>query len=253
MRPSRARSRACSAGSSRSPSPRRSSASTPASRISRRFSAAISPIACSASASWRSSARLLMAVGHFLMAFEALLFFALGCLILGIGAFKPNVSTQVGSLYAPGDTRRLRAYSIYYLGINIGAFLAPLVARHARRRTSAGTTASHRRRRHAGRPRDLPRRTAPPAAATNCATRVAEGPGRAVRRRRAARGRRAHLRVRARVVLLGDLRPAGQHAAAVDRGPYRASDRSRLLERRDPDHLVPGDQPADDLRASRRS
>ena len=71
---------------------------------------------------------VLMAVGHFLMAFEALLFVALAFLILGIGAFKPNVSTQVGSLYAPGDTRRLRAYSIYYFGINIGAFLAPLVA-----------------------------------------------------------------------------------------------------------------------------
>jgi len=71
---------------------------------------------------------LLMAAGHFLMAFEAMLFVALGCLILGIGAFKPNVSTQVGSLYAPGDPRRLRAYSIYYVGINIGAFLAPLIA-----------------------------------------------------------------------------------------------------------------------------
>jgi POT family proton-dependent oligopeptide transporter len=71
---------------------------------------------------------VLMAIGHFLMAFEALLFVALACLILGIGAFKPNVSTQVGSLYAPGDTRRLRAYSIYYFGINIGAFLAPLIA-----------------------------------------------------------------------------------------------------------------------------
>ena len=70
---------------------------------------------------------LLMAAGHFLMMFEALLFIALGCLILGIGAFKPNVSTQVGSLYGPGDPRRLRAYSIYYIGINIGAFLAPLV------------------------------------------------------------------------------------------------------------------------------
>lgn len=70
---------------------------------------------------------LLMAAGHFLMTFEALLFVALGFLIVGIGAFKPNVSTQVGSLYAPGDPRRLRAYSIYYVGINIGAFLAPLV------------------------------------------------------------------------------------------------------------------------------
>jgi POT family proton-dependent oligopeptide transporter len=70
---------------------------------------------------------LLMAAGHFLMALEAMLFVALGLLILGIGAFKPNVSTQVGSLYAPEDARRVRAYSIYYVGINIGAFLAPLV------------------------------------------------------------------------------------------------------------------------------
>jgi POT family proton-dependent oligopeptide transporter len=71
---------------------------------------------------------LLMALGHFLMMSERLLFFALACLILGIGAFKPNVSTQVGSLYAPGDPRRVRAYSIYYFGINVGAFLAPLIA-----------------------------------------------------------------------------------------------------------------------------
>jgi POT family proton-dependent oligopeptide transporter len=70
---------------------------------------------------------LLMAVGHFMMMFEALLFIALSCLILGIGAFKPNVSSQVGSLYARDDPRRVRAYSIYYVGINIGAFLAPLV------------------------------------------------------------------------------------------------------------------------------
>jgi len=70
---------------------------------------------------------LLMAVGHFMMASEALLFPALAFLILGIGAFKPNVSTQVGALYRQGDPRRLRAYSIYYVGINIGAFLAPLV------------------------------------------------------------------------------------------------------------------------------
>ena len=70
---------------------------------------------------------VLMAIGHFMMAFEALFLFALAMLILGIGAFKPNISTQVGALYAPGDHRRDRAYSIFYLGINIGAFLAPLV------------------------------------------------------------------------------------------------------------------------------
>jgi POT family proton-dependent oligopeptide transporter len=69
----------------------------------------------------------LMALGHFMMAFEQLFFFALLSLILGIGAFKPNISTQVGALYPPGDPRRDRAYSIFYIGINIGAFLAPLV------------------------------------------------------------------------------------------------------------------------------
>src|SRR5712691_1440545 len=70
---------------------------------------------------------VLMAIGHFMMAFEALFLFALLALILGIGAFKPNISTQVGALYRPGDRRRDRAYSIFYVGINIGAFLAPLV------------------------------------------------------------------------------------------------------------------------------
>ena len=70
---------------------------------------------------------VLMAAGHFLMAFEALFLFALLLLILGIGAFKPNISTQVGALYPPGDVRRDRAYSIFYVGINIGAFPAPLV------------------------------------------------------------------------------------------------------------------------------
>jgi len=70
---------------------------------------------------------ILMAIGHFLMAVEQLFLFALAALILGNGAFKPNISTQVGGLYAPGDRRRDRAYSIFYVGINVGAFLAPLV------------------------------------------------------------------------------------------------------------------------------
>ena len=62
-----------------------------------------------------------------MMAVEQLFLFALGALILGNGAFKPNISTQVGGLYAPGDPRRDRAFSIFYVGINVGAFLAPLV------------------------------------------------------------------------------------------------------------------------------
>jgi proton-dependent oligopeptide transporter, POT family len=70
---------------------------------------------------------ILMAIGHFMMAVEPLFLFALLFLILGSGCFKPNISTQVGGLYAPGDHRRDRAYSIFYVGINIGAFLAPLI------------------------------------------------------------------------------------------------------------------------------
>src|SRR3954462_1521922 len=46
---------------------------------------------------------VLMAIGHFMMAFEPLFLFALFALILGNGAFKPNISTQVGGLYGPGD------------------------------------------------------------------------------------------------------------------------------------------------------
>src|SRR5580692_10791147 len=69
----------------------------------------------------------LMAIGHFRMAVEQLFLLALLALILGSGAFKPNISTQVGGLYAPGDHRRDRAYSIFYVGINVGAFLAPLI------------------------------------------------------------------------------------------------------------------------------
>lgn len=70
---------------------------------------------------------MLMALGHFMMAFENLFLLALLTLILGNGAFKPNISSQVGSLYAPHDARRDRAYSIFYVGINLGAFFAPLV------------------------------------------------------------------------------------------------------------------------------
>ncbi len=69
----------------------------------------------------------LMAIGHFMMAYEPLFLFALTVLILGSGAFKPNLSAQLGGLYAAGDRRRDIAYSIFYMGTNLGAFLAPLV------------------------------------------------------------------------------------------------------------------------------
>jgi proton-dependent oligopeptide transporter, POT family len=70
---------------------------------------------------------ILMALGHFAMAFEPLLNLALGLLILGNGFFKPNISTMVGQLYPQGDSRRDSAYTIFYMGINLGAFFSPLV------------------------------------------------------------------------------------------------------------------------------
>lgn len=70
---------------------------------------------------------ILMAIGHFLMAIESLFLLALFFLILGNGCFKPNISTQVGNLYSQDDPRRDRAYTIFYMGINLGAFFSPLV------------------------------------------------------------------------------------------------------------------------------
>ncbi|MGD0232586.1 MAG: peptide MFS transporter [Syntrophorhabdales bacterium] len=69
---------------------------------------------------------VLMTIGHFTMAVERLFFPALLLLVLGNGAFKPNISTQLGGLYGSGDPRRDRAFSIFYLGINLGAFFSPL-------------------------------------------------------------------------------------------------------------------------------
>jgi len=69
----------------------------------------------------------LMALGHLAMASEPLLHLALGLLIAGNGFFKPNISTMVGGLYGARDARRDGAFTIFYMGINLGAFLAPLV------------------------------------------------------------------------------------------------------------------------------
>lgn len=70
---------------------------------------------------------VLMSIGHFLMAFEQFFLLALFFLILGNGCFKPNISTQVGNLYPPGDHRRDGAFTIFYMGINLGAFFSPLI------------------------------------------------------------------------------------------------------------------------------
>lgn len=70
---------------------------------------------------------VLMAIGHFLMAFEFSFLIALTCLLVGVGCFKGNIASQVGELYAPGDLRRADAFQIYLLGINIAVIIAPLV------------------------------------------------------------------------------------------------------------------------------
>ena len=68
-----------------------------------------------------------MMLGHFLMVFPNLLFLAMGLLIIGNGYFKPNISTLLGRLYKDNDVRRDSGFSIFYIGINLGAFLAPLI------------------------------------------------------------------------------------------------------------------------------
>lgn len=70
---------------------------------------------------------LIMAAGEFVLMVPSLFYIGLALMALGTGLFKPNVSTQVGSLYAPGDHRRDRAFNIFYLGINIGAILSGFI------------------------------------------------------------------------------------------------------------------------------
>ncbi len=72
---------------------------------------------------------VIMMTGHFLMAVpgQVAFFAALSCLVIGNGLFKPNISTMVGGLYERGDGRRDGAFTIFYMGINLGAFLSPLV------------------------------------------------------------------------------------------------------------------------------
>ena len=72
---------------------------------------------------------IVIATGHFTMAFGSTLTFYTGLVLIamGTGLLKPNISTMVGSLYRPTDERRDAGFSIFYMGINIGAFLSPLV------------------------------------------------------------------------------------------------------------------------------
>src|SRR4030095_14290838 len=70
---------------------------------------------------------LLMSAGHFLMAFDFTFLLALTCLLTGVGCFKGNLASQVGALYSPGDNRRADAFQIYYLFINGGVIISPLI------------------------------------------------------------------------------------------------------------------------------
>jgi POT family proton-dependent oligopeptide transporter len=71
---------------------------------------------------------LVMALGHFLMAFQGSFLFALVTLIVGVGLFKGNIASQVGELYSENDIRRAMAFQIFYIAINVSVIGAPLIS-----------------------------------------------------------------------------------------------------------------------------
>jgi len=73
---------------------------------------------------------IIIALGHFTLAFHGLpfLYAGLALIVLGTGLLKPNISTLVGGLYEQGDERRDAGFSLFYMGINLGAFLGPIIA-----------------------------------------------------------------------------------------------------------------------------
>ena len=122
--------RRTAAWASRTPTPPRSTAPTPAASGARRFWAASSRIASSASTAACSSAASSSRSGTSRWRSRRCPSStpASTLIVVGTGLLKPNVSTVVGSLYAPGDTRRDAGFSIFYMGINLGAFLGPFIA-----------------------------------------------------------------------------------------------------------------------------
>lgn len=72
---------------------------------------------------------VLLVLGHTALAFQFTWAFYLGLvlIVLGVGGLKPNISTMVGGLYPPGDDRRDKGFTIFYIGINIGAFISALL------------------------------------------------------------------------------------------------------------------------------
>src|SRR6059036_3185618 len=81
---------------------------------------------------------IIIAAGHFTLAFKALPFFytGLSLIVIGTGLLKPNVSTLVGSLYEQRDARRDAGFSIFYMGINLGALFGPLIAGYLAQRVN---------------------------------------------------------------------------------------------------------------------
>lgn len=72
---------------------------------------------------------ILLVIGHSVLAIEEMWAFysGLGFIIAGVGMLKPNISTMVGGLYKQGDIRRDKGFTIFYIGINVGAFLSSLI------------------------------------------------------------------------------------------------------------------------------
>lgn len=72
---------------------------------------------------------ILLVAGHSILAIEQMWAFytGLALIVLGVGMLKPNISTMVGGLYRPGDIRRDKGFTIFYIGINVGAFLAAII------------------------------------------------------------------------------------------------------------------------------
>ena len=68
-----------------------------------------------------------MAAGHFMMTFEPAFYVALATIALGNGLFLPSLPSQINDLYRADDPRRAWAYNVYYVGVNVGGFLAPLI------------------------------------------------------------------------------------------------------------------------------
>lgn len=83
---------------------------------------------------------ILISLGHFSLAFPGMTMFyiGLGLIIAGTGFFKPNVSTMVGQIYRDGDQRRDSGFTIFYMGINSGAFLGPIICGYLAQSPSYG-------------------------------------------------------------------------------------------------------------------